>query len=240
MAGLRGPGPRVGWGAGAGPAPTLPTQTRRPAQISAARGSGWTCGTVEAGPPTSPPQAPPAPTPRPCLAAGAFPAGPAHPEHLRERLSHDAAGPGHVGPLRGVDADRYVAGAPGPRAAAAPVAAFAPDERGALPMGAPAGGLRALPSGFGRFLLEWLWPGSRRSGRSCPDTGEDDQLGIVCPPRESVGHASPRGCGTNGPREAQASPCAAGSAWDWPWPDHPSGPRPPGLQEAASGFFPGV
>jgi hypothetical protein len=29
-------------------------------------------------------------------------------EHLREHLSHDAAGPGHVGPVCSVDADRYV------------------------------------------------------------------------------------------------------------------------------------
>lgn len=29
-------------------------------------------------------------------------------EHLREHLSDDAAGPGHVGPVCSVDADRYV------------------------------------------------------------------------------------------------------------------------------------
>lgn len=29
-------------------------------------------------------------------------------EHLRERLSHDAAGSGHLGPVRSVDAARYV------------------------------------------------------------------------------------------------------------------------------------
>lgn len=28
-------------------------------------------------------------------------------EHLRERLSHDAAGSGHLGPVRSVDAARY-------------------------------------------------------------------------------------------------------------------------------------
>ena len=38
--------------------------------------------------------------------AGALPAGPSCPEHLRERLSHDAAGPRHVGPVCSMDADR--------------------------------------------------------------------------------------------------------------------------------------
>ena len=44
----------------------------------------------------------------PPVPAGALLAGPSRPEHLRERLSHDAAGPGHVGPVCRVDADRYV------------------------------------------------------------------------------------------------------------------------------------
>lgn len=40
--------------------------------------------------------------------AGALLASPSRPEHLRERLSHDAAGQGHVGPVCRVDADWYV------------------------------------------------------------------------------------------------------------------------------------
>lgn len=44
----------------------------------------------------------------PPFPAGALLASPSRPEHLRERLSHDAAGPGHVGSVCRVDADRYV------------------------------------------------------------------------------------------------------------------------------------
>lgn len=44
----------------------------------------------------------------PFVSAGALLASAPHPEHLREHLSHDAAGSGDMGPVCSVDADRYV------------------------------------------------------------------------------------------------------------------------------------
>lgn len=44
----------------------------------------------------------------PHVSAGTLCPHTSHLEYLRECLSHDAAGSGHMGPVRSVDADRYV------------------------------------------------------------------------------------------------------------------------------------
>lgn len=104
----------------------------------------------------------------------------------------------------------------------------------------PAGGPWALPPTSGAFHCDGSGLEVAGQDKAVSATGKAD-CGIVWPPWEtweSVGRACPRGCGTNGPREARVSLCVAGPVWDRLWPDALSGPWPPGLQEAASGFSP--